>query len=127
MDHSDFLDGLRHRVQRPAWTCVVCDETWPCMAARRAMVHWHADEMADLHAGMLAALRTLDHEVLAVDRRALYRDFAQWSRPEVRCPACGSDQHVAVPGVPPRLVPCDELRALMAGGSRDAGAIGAAN
>lgn len=95
------------------------------MAARRAIIHWRVGEPAAVHADMMAAMRTLDHQVLADDRRILYRDFAQWSRPEAACPVCGSNQHVAVPGVPPRLIPCDGLRAWMAG-SRDeaSGAVG---
>jgi hypothetical protein len=60
---------------------------------------------------MAIAQRELDDTNLAT----LYRRFLAWTlEPDQRCAICGSRRHAALPGVPPRLVPCDGLRAAFA-------------
>jgi rRNA maturation protein Nop10 len=44
------------------------------------------------------------------DPTRLYRRFVGWTLDDRdRCPACGRRGHAPVPGVPPRLCPCDKL------------------
>jgi hypothetical protein len=57
---------------------------------------------------MAIAQRELDDTNLAT----LYRRFLAWTlEPDQRCAICDNRRHAALPGVPPRLIPCDGLRA----------------
>jgi hypothetical protein len=64
----------------------------------------------------LADLMSLAVADLAVaDPTKLYRRFLKWTLNKgVCCGACGKPGHAVIPGVPPRLVPCKGLRAVMA-------------
>lgn len=94
-----------HRVLRPSWTCASDGLPWPCSEARQA-----------LSVNDLAALRQTMAKLMAIagselpDRRpeALYRRFLAWTlEPGQRCTVCGSRRHAVIPGVPPRLIPCN--------------------
>ena len=62
---------------------------------------------------MAIAQRELDDTDLAT----LYRRFLAWTlEPDQRCAICGSRRHAVLPAVPPRLIPCDGLRAASAAG-----------
>lgn len=114
-----YQDAERHRVQRPTWTCEQCGYLWPCLVARLLTRH-RMRNYDQVRAAALEQMRVADAEAGYRSRYKLYRQFAVWTHREMRCGVCGSDRHVALPGVPPRLYGCDGIRALMAG---DAGTV----
>ncbi|MFG2038134.1 hypothetical protein [Dactylosporangium sp. NPDC048998] len=113
-----YRDAEQHRVRRPGWTCAQCGLPWPCLTARLLIRH-HMKDFYDLvRAATAGQLRVADTEVGEHPRHKLYRQFTVWTHRHLVCGVCGSDRHVALPGVPPRLYQCDGIRALMAGDAR---------
>jgi hypothetical protein len=52
------------------------------------------------------------------DPTRLYRRFLAWTLPEdATCRLCGSASHDAIPGLPPRLLPCKVAERLQPGAS----------
>ena len=45
------------------------------------------------------------------DAASLYNRFVRWTEPaQVTCGRCEKDKHRAIPGLPPRLFPCNLRR-----------------
>jgi ribosomal protein S14 len=64
---------------------------------------------------MAKLLAVAQRELEGTDLAALYRRFLTWTlEPDRRCAICGSRRHAVLPGVPPRLVPCNALRGVAA-------------
>jgi hypothetical protein len=97
-----------HRVQRPQWTCVTDGEPWPCDPARTMMAKGWGDD-TDALAGMLTVLMgQAADELHQSDPTRLYRRFVGWVYGSGHgCRICGKRGHDVIPGVPPRLVPCE--------------------
>ena len=110
-----YRDAERHRVRRPDWTCAECGRPWPCMRARLLIRHRMRDAYDLLRMAAVGQQRVADTEVGAHSAPELYRRFRVWTHRHLVCGVCGSDRHVALPGVPPRLYGCDGIRPLMAG------------
>lgn len=105
----------RHRVRRPDWICAECRCLWPCLTARLLIRHRMKGLYDLVRAATAGQLRVADTEVGRHSGHELYRQFTVWTHRNLVCGVCGSDRHVALPGVPPRLYRCDGIRALMAG------------
>ncbi|WP_433610349.1 hypothetical protein ACQP2P_41000 [Dactylosporangium sp. CA-139114] len=110
-----YRDAEHHRVRRPGWTCTACARPWPCMIARLLIRHRMKDFYHLVRAATAGQMRVADSEVDKESAYKLYRRFTVWTHRNLVCGVCGSDRHVALPGVPPRLYGCDGIRALMAG------------
>jgi transcriptional regulator with XRE-family HTH domain len=94
-----------HRVLRPSWTCASDGLPWPCSEAQQAL---SVNDLAALQRTMAKLMAIAGSEL--PDRRpdALYRRFLAWTfEPGQRCTVCGSRRHAVIPGVPPRLIPCN--------------------
>jgi hypothetical protein len=60
----------------------------------------------------MAKLMAVAQGELDIDLTALYWRFLAWTlEPDQRCAICDSRRHAVLPGAPPRLIPCDGLRA----------------
>ncbi|GIJ48821.1 hypothetical protein Val02_57070 [Virgisporangium aliadipatigenens] len=87
---------------------------WPCRPARAALLNGYPDRE------QLAADLTRLTGVAAADLGVqppptLYRLFVGWALdPDRACRICGKPGHDATPGLPPRLIPCDKMRDVMA-------------
>lgn len=101
-----------HRAVRPSWTCTVDGLPWPCTEAQQSLSSTDPAVLRQTMAKLMAiAQRELDNTDLAT----LYRRFLAWTlESEQLCAICGSRRHAVLPGVPPRLIPCDGLRAAFA-------------
>ncbi|GAA2591973.1 hypothetical protein GCM10010399_23120 [Dactylosporangium fulvum] len=98
-----------HRVIRPSWTCTADGLPWPCTEAQRILRN---SDLAMLRQTMAKLMAIAQGELDDTDPAALYRRFLAWTlESDQRCALCGSRRHAAIPGVPPRLIPCDGLRA----------------
>jgi hypothetical protein len=95
------------------------------MNARLLIKHHQRDEYHAVEATMTGLLRLADADIDECDRLKLCQDFTAWTRRHEVCGVCGSGEHIARPGVPPRLIQCDELLGLMTGGQAGASAEGA--
>ncbi|GAA0734280.1 hypothetical protein Drose_35105 [Dactylosporangium roseum] len=102
-----------HRVVRPSWTCAVDELPWPCTEAQRSL---RTNDPAMLRQTMANLMAIAQQELDDTDPTTLYRRFLAWTlEPDQRCAICGSRRHAVIPGVPPRLIPCDGLRTALAG------------
>jgi hypothetical protein len=110
-----YRDAEQHRVRRPDWTCLRCRRPWPCVIARLLIRHWMCEVYDLVRAAAAGQLRVADTEAGERSGFKLYQQFTVWTHRNLCCGVCGSDRHVAMPGVPPRLYRCDGIRALMAG------------
>ncbi|MGI5180529.1 hypothetical protein ACQEVZ_29865 [Dactylosporangium sp. CA-152071] len=101
-----------HRVVRPSWTCAVDGLPWPCVEAQQAL---SSSDPAALLQTMAKLMAIAQRELDGTDLATLYRRFLAWTlEPDQRCAICGSRRHAVTPGVPPRLVPCNGLRQVIA-------------
>jgi hypothetical protein len=96
-----------HRPERFSWRCREDGNEWPCGLARKALATAFADD-GELSRHM-ARLQLLAAEELAVaDPAKLYDRFVRWTEPaQVTCGRCQMSRHRALPGLPPRLFPCN--------------------
>lgn len=99
-----------HRVARPAWRCAIDGTDWPCAPAKQQLIEGCDDPAAVVT--LLCALMSRAADDLGVaDPTDLYDRFVAWTiSPTEACRACGRLRHAAAAGLPPRLVPCDQLR-----------------
>jgi len=66
---------------------------------------------------MVKLMAIAQRELGDTDLATLYRRFLAWTLElDQRCAICGSRRHAVLHGVPPRLIPCDGLRAAVAAG-----------
>jgi hypothetical protein len=88
-------------------------QEWPCAAARKSLTDAFGDR-EDLARHMAVFLVMAAEDLRAAGPSGLYRRLIGWTlgRDEV-CRACGKGGHTAIAGIPPRLVPCDELPTLI--------------
>lgn len=96
-----------HRAKRPQWICAADGQAWPCEVARVALTEAYP-EPAVLVAHLEHLMATAALDLQTGDPRRLYRRFVAWAlnRNQI-CRACGKSGHDALPGLPPRLLPCD--------------------
>jgi hypothetical protein len=104
---SDF----RHRPERPSWRCREDGDEWPCHLARKALAETFIGT-EDALTFQMARLQITAAEDLAVpDPARLYGRFVRWTEPtQVTCGRCETGKHRAIPGLPPRLFPCNLRR-----------------
>lgn len=101
-----------HRVRRPSWTCAADGFPWPCALARRTL---SSINPATLQQTMAKLMAIAQGELTDVKPTTLYRRFIGWTlEPGQRCAICGSRRHTVILDVPPRLIPCDNLRTAIA-------------
>ncbi|MGI5245152.1 hypothetical protein [Dactylosporangium sp. CA-139066] len=112
-----YRDAEGHRVRRSGWTCIECRRPWPYLTARLLIRHRIRDAYDLVRIATVGKLRVADTEVGEHSGHKLYRQFTVWTHRNLVCGVCGSDRHVALPGVPPRLYRCDGFRTLVAGGA----------
>lgn len=105
-----------HAPLRPSWTCAMDGAEWPCADARRAILDAHGGGGSTAaQRQMLALLAAAIAETGQRDTTVMYRRFVGWALvPGERCHVCQGLRHAVVPGVPPRLVPCNEMHSLLA-------------
>jgi hypothetical protein len=112
IDHSP--DG--HRALRPLWRCAVDGAPWPCSDARRALRTAFGSDSVGLQRHLVLLLMVAERELSGVALAELYRRFVAWALTAgEQCRVCGSPRHAVLPGLPPRVVPCDKVRRLMRG------------
>jgi hypothetical protein len=100
-----------HRVVRPLWMCAVDGFPWPCLEARQLLRELCVDDPSVMQRHMAQLMAVAEHEIGVLDRMTLYRRFVAWTLDDgQRCVVCGSLRHAVIPGVPPRLVPCNEVQ-----------------
>jgi hypothetical protein len=99
-----------HRADRPLWTCALDRDEWPCLPARAGLVEAYRLDRPLLSAHLAVLMSQAAGDLGLADPTRLYRRFVAWSLERHRaCRVCGRAGHDAVPGAPPRLVPCDTL------------------
>lgn len=104
-----------HVPARPSWTCVVDGAEWPCHDARQTVLAMHGGQAEPAQRQMLRLMALAMDEMGEHDTPAMYRRFVSWAlaRGE-RCRVCQSSRHAVIVGMSPRLVPCNEMHALLA-------------
>jgi hypothetical protein len=96
-----------HTVYRPAWTCGMCDQDWPCEPARKMIADLHVDDHESLVEQMARLMIWALDDLGLADTVDLYKRFLGWTLPKGHaCRVCGKPGHDAIPRVPPRLIPC---------------------
>lgn len=104
-----------HRVIRPLWMCAVDGQAWPCAPARTMILDLCGGRGTATQRHMAQLMAQTEAEIGVLDTGALYRRFVAWAlAPGERCRVCESTQHAVIPGIPPRLVPCRDLHAVLA-------------
>jgi hypothetical protein len=107
-----------HRPVRPGWLCEVDGFEWPCAAAKRWLLGEVVDpeDTTDLQYGLVSLMVMAEGELADVTVAELYHRFVAWAmaRYEV-CRVCESRGHSVLPVLPPRIVPCRKVHAVMAG------------
>ena len=99
-----------HRAARPSWRCLTDGGEWPCAEARARLAAAFGDR-DELSRQMARLQATAADDLTLANPASLHRRFVKWTRDhDESCRACGSHMHAVVPGIPPRLVPCDDLR-----------------
>lgn len=104
----DLWEAENHRPCRPAWICAVDAAAWPCPTAREALIDAHRIDPDALSSHLSALLRQAASDLRPADPAHLYPRFIAWALSSDRaCRLCGRSRHDAIPGVPPRLLPCE--------------------
>lgn len=99
-----------HRVLRPQWICAVDGGLWPCRDAQQALLREYGAGSAVLTVNLLLLMADAMEDLGTPDTRVMYRRFVGWTLPAKSCcRVCGKRGHDTVVGVPPRLIPCDDL------------------
>jgi hypothetical protein len=102
-----------HQVLRPEWVCRTDGYDWPCVAARALLIDVHGVGSVALMTHMTRLLMVAAEDLEPAAPARTYRRFVAWTLPKgTRCRVCGRFRHDVVPGVPLRLVPCDQVREL---------------
>jgi hypothetical protein len=113
----------RHRADRPTWQCSTCGDHWPCEFACKLLADayqgsYHGSCQRSYQGDRIGLTRHLA-QLMAVaaedlglaDPTRLYRRFLGWTLdPDQRCRVCDRQGHDVLAGVPPRLIPCRQLR-----------------
>ncbi len=103
-----------HRVVRPWWTCAIDGLPWPCVEARQLLREMFVDDRSVLQRHMAQLMAVAENEIGFLDRATLYKRFVAWTLSNgQRCTVCGSLRHAVIAGLPPRLVPCNDVRGLV--------------
>jgi hypothetical protein len=98
----------RHVPERPSWRCHDDSDPWPCELARRQLSETFLDNESALVAHLARLMDVAVRDLGLSDPAVLYRRFVRWAEPGViRCGRCDSPRHRLLPGVPPRLFPCE--------------------
>lgn len=114
-----MFESSIHRAVEPLWMCAADGLPWPCEPARELLREVHTGDLDRLLRHMTQVMAVAEQDIGVLDRAALYRRFVVWALDEgQRCAMCGSPRHAAIPDVPPRLVPCNEVRGVVAGDVR---------
>lgn len=99
-----------HRATRPAWRCVVDGMDWPCAPAKQQLIEVY-DDRAALTALLGSLMARAADDLGVADPTDLYARFLAWTMsPTEACRTCGRARHATAAELPPRLVPCDQLR-----------------
>jgi hypothetical protein len=103
--------AIEHQVRRPEWLCGTDGGEWPCGGARKLLAEAYRD-MPDALARYLAHFMDQAATDLGLSTPSvLYRRFLGCTlHPDEACRVCGRSGHTVVPGLPPRLFPCDGIR-----------------
>jgi hypothetical protein len=105
-----MMSGL-HKPARPSWVCLEDNEPWPCELARKQLGEIFLDNEARLSAHMVWLMAAAARDLGLPDPSKLYRRFVRWTADDrAACGRCGRSGHQALPGLPPRLFPCEFKR-----------------
>jgi hypothetical protein len=98
-----------HTPARPSWICPQDGESWPCELARKQLAEIFLGSEDRLSAQMARLMGVAAHDLGLPDSSKLYRRFVRWTvdGAMLQCGRCGRSGHQALPGLPPRLFPCD--------------------
>jgi hypothetical protein len=97
-----------HGASRPLWIYAVCADEWPCPPARSDILDRYADDWVGAARQMTRLMDLAATDLGVADPTRLYKRFVRWTLgPDRACRVCGEAGHDALPGVQPRLIPCD--------------------
>ncbi|MEN3306675.1 MAG: hypothetical protein V7603_2877 [Micromonosporaceae bacterium] len=97
-----------HLPERPKWQCMECAVDWPCEPVRPMLVSAHSGSRVAVQHHMAWLLVTAAGELSVAGPAKLFGRFLAWTLDEGQvCRVCGKAGHDFLPGVPPRLMPCD--------------------
>ncbi|HEY2670916.1 MAG TPA: hypothetical protein VGJ07_11150 [Rugosimonospora sp.] len=99
---------IDHGPIRPLWRCGSCLVDWPCNPVSDLLTRVHGDDREGL-AGHLARLMAVAaRELGSAGSAKLYKRFLGWTLDgDEVCRVCCRRGHDVLPGLPPRLFPCD--------------------
>jgi hypothetical protein len=105
------VSDVHHRPERPGWRCQEDGDEWPCHLARKALAEAFVGNEAGLPYHMARLQIVAADDLAIVDPVSLYNRFVRWTEPtQVTCGRCEKGRHRALPGLPPRLFPCNLRR-----------------
>jgi hypothetical protein len=97
-----------HEVSRPLWSCGTCHSDWPCEPAQKMIGDLHTGDDESLVRHVARLMGQAADDLGPANPTKLYKRFLGWTPVAGHaCRVCGKLGHDAVPGVPPRMVPCD--------------------
>jgi hypothetical protein len=99
-----------HKPARPSWVCLEDNEPWPCELVRKQLGDIFLGNEGRLSAHMAWLMNAAARDLGLSDPSKLYRRFVRWTAGDRMCGRCGRPGHQALPGLPPRLFPCEFRR-----------------
>lgn len=97
-----------HHPTRPLWQCCSCRTDWPCQSVTGLVAALSAIDREQFAGRMTRLMSVAADELGPVSPARLYRRFVGWVLEEGhRCRVCEKRGHDVLPGLPPRLFPCD--------------------
>jgi hypothetical protein len=100
-----------HKPVRPSWHCSDDNEPWPCALVRKQLGETFLDSEDVLAVHMAWLMAAAARDLGLADPSKLYRRFVRWTAGDrAVCGRCGHTGHQALPGLPPRLFPCEFRR-----------------
>ncbi|WP_345627606.1 hypothetical protein [Rugosimonospora acidiphila] len=114
-----------HRARRPAWSCAIDAAPWPCPLAREALAGAYRHDPDRLVPHLATLIKLAASDLWPADPVLLYERFIAWALPvSLFCRLCGKPSHDAIPGIPPRFIPCEVAKRLHTPGRGPSGRAG---
>jgi hypothetical protein len=102
------VNDVHPRPERPGWRCQEDGDEWPCHLARKTLTETFIGNEEQLSRHMARLQIAAAVELGVADPASLYGRFVRWTEPtQVTCGRCEKTRHRAIPGLPPRLFPCN--------------------
>jgi hypothetical protein len=86
-----------------------CGVDWPCEPIRPVLLKAHLEDRDEVQWHMTWLIPMAANELGVSDPAKLFRRFLGWTlEKDAACRVCGKAGHDFLPGVPPRLLSCDD-------------------